>query len=125
MCEHEAKGCFECTWRSVALRTICPLSDGHSGEEDLRHGDGPEEDQEWADHQVHYSQSAPQNSHPFSAYAVTLLTVIGSLCFVNSPIGRIDLSMTEHRLDKLYLKHCFKFALIHVWTGSLKTLRKC
>lgn len=33
-----------------------PPSDRHSGEEDLRHGLKPEEDQEWSDHRVLHGQ---------------------------------------------------------------------
>lgn len=35
---------------------LSPPSDRHSGEEDLRHGRKPEEDQEWSDHHVLHGQ---------------------------------------------------------------------
>lgn len=123
MCLKENNDCFsvtkqvkgyEFTKQSPAVWTICPLSDGQYGEEDRRRRSGCEEDQEWTNLQVHNSQSAKQNSLPFSAYTVTATArwPEAFLCFINEPLSWIDLCMTQLRLDMLIYNTLFKFAIL-------------
>lgn len=67
------------TWRSVAFCAICPLSDGHSGEEDLQHGGGTEEEQKWTAHQVHGSQCNTSNLSLLTLWFCSLFALFALL----------------------------------------------